>query len=83
MSVRGRHFTISNFKCTVCGKEGIPIGRRQSRQREFGHLKKLYCCNCKAEVNFVECNEINYTIEDYKKEIQDGVFKDSDVRKES
>lgn len=63
MSVRGRHFTISNFKCTVCGKEGIPIGRRQSRQREFGHLKKLYCIHCKKETNHVEIRGFDYASE--------------------
>lgn len=73
---------IHDFYCTQCGFK-ITLPRKKGKQRPAGHLKKIYCCNCKAEVNFVECNEINYTIEDYKKEIQDGVFKDSDVRKEN
>ena len=61
MGIRGRHFTISTFTCTVCGKEGIPIGRKQNSQREFGHLKKIYCIYCKEETNHVEIREFDYT----------------------
>ncbi len=61
MGIRGRHFTISTFKCTVCGKEGIPISRKQSNQRESGHLKKIYCVHCKKETNHVEIREFDYT----------------------
>ena len=60
MCIRGRHFTISTFKCTECGKEGIPISRRQSNQRESGHLKKIYCVHCKKETNHVEIREFDY-----------------------
>mgnify|MGYP001218418292 CR=1 FL=1 len=60
MYVRGRHFTISTFKCTVCGKEGIPLSRRQSNQREPGHLKKIYCVHCKRKTNHVEIREFDY-----------------------
>lgn len=59
--IRGRHFTVNTFKCTVCGKEGIPISRKQSNQREFGHLKKIYCIHCKKETNHVEIREFDYT----------------------
>ena len=58
---RGRHFTVNAFKCTVCGKEGIPISRKQSNQRESGHLKKIYCIHCKKETNHVEIREFDYT----------------------
>ena len=60
MCVRGRHFTISTFKCTECGKEGIPISRKQNNQRESGHLKKIYCVHCKKETNHVEIREFDY-----------------------
>lgn len=60
MGVRGRHFTISQFKCTQCGNIGIPISRKQSRQREQGHLKKLYCIYCKEETNHVEIRGCDY-----------------------
>jgi len=58
--IRGRHFTINTFKCTVCGKEGIPISRKQSNQREYGHLKKIYCVHCKKETNHMEIREFDY-----------------------
>jgi hypothetical protein len=60
MGIRGRHFTISTFKCTECGKEGIPLSRKQSNQRESGHLKKIYCVHCKKETNHVEIREFDY-----------------------
>lgn len=54
MGIRGRHFTISNFRCVDCGNIGIPISRKQSSQREAGHLKKLYCIHCRKETNHEE-----------------------------
>ena len=60
MGIRGRHFTISNFKCTKCGNLGIPISRKQSRQRSKEHLKKLYCIHCKEETNHVEIRGFDY-----------------------
>lgn len=72
---------INDFFCTRCGFK-ISLPRKRSQKREAGHLKKLYCCQCKEEINFVECNGITYTFEDYQQEIKNGVFKDSDIRKE-
>lgn len=67
----------SRFFCTECGNEGIPIMRPVGRQREPGHLKKLYCIHCKKEVNHVEIKETgNYTYEDFKKEYELGRFID-------
>lgn len=54
----------SKMYCTKCGREGISIARPK-RQREPGHLKKLYCPYCGEEVNHVEIKEkgvYNYTI---------------------
>ena len=72
---------INDFFCTQCGFK-ISLPRKKSKKREGGHLKKIYCCTCKKEVNFVECNNINYCYADYKQEIKDGVFENSDIRKE-
>ena len=77
----GRNLVLNNFFCTQCGFR-MPLPRKKSKKREAGHLKKLYCCNCMKEVNFVECNDINYSFNDYIQEIKSGVFKDSDTRKE-
>ena len=60
MGVRGRHFTINTFVCTKCGNKGIPISRKQSKQRESGHLKKLYCVHCKEETNHIEIRDFDY-----------------------
>ena len=34
----------SNFICLECGKMGIPIQRKRSREK--GHVKDLYCVYC-------------------------------------
>lgn len=60
MGVRGRHFTINTFVCSKCGKKGIPISRKQSKQRESGHLKKLYCVHCREETNHIEIRDFDY-----------------------
>lgn len=77
----GRNLILNDFFCTQCGFK-MPLPRKMSKKREGGHLKKLYCCRCKKEVNFVECNNQTYFYSDYQEEIKNGVFKDSDVRKE-
>lgn len=65
----------SRFFCTQCGKEGIPIMRKNGKLREPGHLKKLYCIYCKQEVNHAEVREMGgYTEEDFKKEFEMGRF---------
>lgn len=46
--------TISDFYCVFCGKKGIPIPRKNGQAREGGHLKKMYCLNCKRETNMAE-----------------------------
>lgn len=61
----------SQFFCTKCGNEGIPILRRTGKARKAGHLKKLWCLNCKQEVNHVEVKEFTY----YDKSCFDLEFK--------
>ena len=50
------------FYCVECGKKGIPVARSKSSQREKGHLKKLWCLNCKKETNHAEISK-NYPVE--------------------
>ena len=64
---------IHEFYCVRCGFK-MELPRKKSKKRESGHLKKLYCCNCKEEINFVECNNISYTREQYLSDKQAGVF---------
>lgn len=69
----------SEFYCTQCGAEGIPIIRQTGHIREKGHLKKLYCLCCQKETNFVEIrpNNYKYTYEDFLFEFNNENF-DSD-----
>lgn len=63
------------FYCTQCGKKGIPIAWKKGKYREPGHLKKLYCLNCKIQINHVECVEYSdYDSEMFKKEFMSGNF---------
>ena len=65
---------IHEFYCTRCGFK-MELPRKKSKKRETRHLKKLYCCNCKEEINFVECNNVSYSYEDYLSDKNLGIFK--------
>lgn len=61
--------------CMNCGRKGIPIVRKKSKQKEKFHRKKLYCIHCKREVNHIECR----TDEDvltFKRQFAAGEFKE-------
>lgn len=81
---RGK-FTASDFYCTRCGRQGIPIARRRGAEREAGHLKKLFCLNCKAEVNFCEIKPgaTRYAYQDFLLEYENGNFDEKGNRKKS
>jgi hypothetical protein len=82
MSSRSRNtitYTISDFHCTCCGAKGIPVPRKASRQREHGHLKKLYCLPCKAETNHIEVRPFDYDIEQFIKDLKEGKFKEENT----
>ena len=40
-----RNISLSDFYCTKCGTKGIPCFRTVGKEREPGHLKKLFCLN--------------------------------------
>lgn len=70
-----------HFFCTICGKEGIPVNRQEYRLREPGHLKKLYCLNCKREVNHAECIEgSKYDQTTFRLEFESGNFDSGGIR---
>ena len=74
---------MSEFYCTQCGNKGLPIWRRSGREREAGHLKKLYCLTCGEETNHVECKEnTHYQYEDFKTEYEYGNFSEEGLRKQ-
>ena len=74
-------FLIHNFFCTKCGTK-MPLPRMHNQMREGGHLKNIYCYVCKQENNFVECNDITYSKEDFFHEKQIQNFSESGKRKE-
>ena len=77
MSRNPNHVTISDFYCTNCGKQGISIPRKADQQREAGHLKSLWCPNCRKVVNHVEVRAFgSYSYEDFKEEFELGRFVD-------
>ena len=73
--MRKEQYSEHRFFCESCGREGIPIPRKKSCQREKLHRKKLYCPWCKKEVNHIECRTPE-EIEEFKKNFEEGVYKD-------
>ena len=75
--------TYSDMYCTQCGKKNIPVQRRIGREREPGHLKKMWCLYCNKEVNMVEVREFGsgYTKEDFLWEFENGNFTKEGTRK--
>ena len=67
--------SFSDFYCTSCGHKGIPIIRNSGKEKEPGHLKKLYCLYCNTEKNMVEVKQKGkYTLEDFLIEFENGNF---------
>ena len=66
---------FSDFYCTCCGHKGIPIIRKSGKDKEPGHLKKLFCLYCNDEKNMVEIKgNGKYTLEDFLIEYNNGNF---------
>ena len=78
----GAKFTIDNeFYCTQCGNRGFSIPRKIGKEREAGHLKKMYCLNCHKEQNFVECKPFTkYDKKDFIVEFEYGNFSEEGNR---
>lgn len=73
--MKANNFLPSDFYCTECGRKGIPIIRIAGKEREAGHLKKLYCLYCQKETNHAEIRPFGkYNKEDFKKEFRLGRF---------
>ena len=77
----GLNTTMSEFYCVICGRRGLPVWRRNGRAREAGHLKKLWCLNCKQETNHAEIKPFTkYDFEDFKLEFEYGNFDENGNR---
>ena len=74
-----RNNKFSDFYCTCCGRKGIPIIRTVGKEKEPGHLKKLYCLYCGEEKNMVEIKPNGkYTLLDFEIEYKNGNFKEGE-----
>lgn len=74
--------TFSQFYCTQCGQRGIDIPRKKGREREAGHLKKLFCLTCQKECNCVEIKPFSkYNYEDFVIEFEYNNFLETGERK--
>lgn len=61
-----RSLMLSNFYCTRCGCKSIPVFRQAGKEREPGHLKKMFCLNCQTETNMAEIRPYGlYNLEDF------------------
>ena len=67
--------SVHRFFCLNCGREGIPISRKESFQKEKFHRKKLYCPWCKTEVNHIECKD-QEDISNFIINFQEGVYEE-------
>ena len=65
----------NEFYCVKCGNKGMNIIRIAGKERESGHLKKIWCFKCKEETNHVECKDFtHYTEEDFFFEFENNNF---------
>ena len=63
------------FWCIKCGKQTIPIQRKVNHQHSKHHRKKLWCWNCKCDINCVECRN-DEEVEEFKEKFNAGEFKE-------
>lgn len=77
-----RKMSLNDFYCTKCGNKAHQIWRKNGNERGAGHLKKIYCLNCKESVNHVECIPWSkYTYEDFLCEFNANNFTEEGLRK--
>lgn len=73
----------SDFYCTQCGNKALMLPRKNSRLKEPGHLKKLFCIFCQKENNCVEVRPIGtkYDYQDFLIEFKHNNFNPDGTRK--
>lgn len=74
---------MSDMYCTQCGRKNIPIPRHKGKEREIGHLKKMYCIYCQKQTNMVEIRDFGsgYTLDDFLLEFEYHNFSKEGNRK--
>ena len=70
-----KNYQTHRFFCIKCGKEGIPLARKQGHKHERFHRKKLYCPYCRMEINHVEC-QTDEDVYNFRADFEEGVFID-------
>ena len=70
-----KNYQTHRFFCIKCGKEGIPLARKQGHKHERFHRKKLYCPYCKMEINHVEC-QTDEDVYNFRVDFEEGAFAD-------
>ena len=71
------NYETHDFYCLKCGKPTVPVVRKIAKKREKFHRKRLWCCNCKMEINCVEVT--NYE----EKEMFMEAFNNGEFQKEA
>ena len=66
-------FETHRFFCCKCANEGIPIARRSSHKHGAFHKKKLWCLNCKDEINHIEIRS-SEEIDTFLNNFKNGVY---------
>nr|DAN11214.1 MAG TPA: DNA-directed RNA polymerase [Herelleviridae sp.] len=60
--MRKQKMTYSKLHCKECGNI-FSVPRKQSKRREHGHIKDLYCIKCGCTTKHVEDNRSKAEIE--------------------
>ena len=63
------------FWCIKCGKQNFPLQRKVNHRHGKHHRKKLWCINCKQEINCVECRNDDEVAE-FKEKFAAGEYAD-------
>lgn len=63
----------SQFYCLNCGEYVIDLPRKMQKLHKTGHLKRLYCPNCKIECNCFECRT-EWDVYEFKERFTEGEF---------
>lgn len=62
-----------DFYCINCGKKGMPLARKLGKQKGKWHRKKLFCLNCKMDINHIECRN-QAEVDQFKQWFAEGKF---------
>ena len=66
---------FNDFYCLLCGKKSFTLPRKDCKRKEKFHRKKLYCLNCRCEVNHIELKS-DAEVYEFKQAFEDGLYKE-------